>query len=127
MKTCLILSCLGVLLTFNGCKKPEAGPTPPVAVSCGNNPTEELKWLKDLIQEALSKPKIFETGIFKTQWRGETLLVVYRAGSSCYLCEAYYCDGSKLDVKGMTEDERGEYYEVVHQLQLSDLIWKSTN
>ena len=77
---------------------------------CGvKDPINNLKWLKDMMDQARDKKEEKMITVVAVKLRGETIINYYALYMSCIGCIGYHCDGSRLDMSKYTQEEIQQY------------------
>jgi hypothetical protein len=77
---------------------------------CGvKDPIRNLRWLRELVDEAKRKKEDGFMTIVAVEVGGETVINYYLSYMSCIGCVSYHCDGSRFDMSNYTQSEIQEY------------------
>ena len=106
MKSATILLLLLLSLLF-ACRKED----PAAELSaCGvKDPVRNLRWLRGLIEEAKRNKINNITTISLVEVQGRPVINYYVGYMSCIGCISYYCDGSRVDLSTLTQQELQDY------------------
>lgn len=120
MKTSLPIFISLILLL--SCKDKNATSKPEI---CGvRDPVRNLPWLRDLVEEAKKKKQDQMLTLTAVKLGDETIVNYYLAIMSCIGCVSYRCDGSRIDLAKLTQQELVEYQNaVVSQTTGNVILW----
>lgn len=115
----LLLS-LFLLFAFS-CKEKTVSSTLEV---CGvKDPVRNLPWLKAKIDSLKTEKQDNMLMVTVGELKGEIVFDYTMLYMSCYVCNVYRCDGTRVDLTNLTQEERQEFTKTVRGDKQGPVIW----
>lgn len=91
---------------------------------CGvKDPVRKLPWLKAKIDSLKAKGEDDVLMVTVGKIKGEIVFDYTLLYMSCYVCQAYRCDGSRFDLTKLTQEEMQEFVRTVRGDDKGPVIW----
>lgn len=88
------------------------------------DPIRNLPWLHDLVEKAISDKEANILTIKLFEFKGRPILNYYTSYMSCYGCINYECDGSRVDMSELSEQDLEEFRAMINDVSgKNSILW----